>query len=93
MTSETMQKLDAQLAEICTDCSIDPTAKIPVVIRVAGDRFGEATSTVAGAGGTVRHQFRRLGAIAAWVPLAAIEMVAQQPFVSSMEMQQQFSMA
>jgi hypothetical protein len=88
-----MQKLDAHLAGIFLDCPLDLSATIPVVIRVEGNQLREVSALIQELGGRIRHQLMRLEIIAAWVPLNAVERIAEQSAVRAMEMEQEFSAA
>jgi len=84
-------KLDASLTEMCDQFA--STARMPVVIRCERDALPYIVGQVIEYGGKVRREVATIGAIAAWLPLVALEKLTASDKVRSIELEQEFIIA
>jgi hypothetical protein len=88
------EKLDEPLAELCNGGrGLVRSERIPVLVRCHADALAEVAALVARLGGTVRHQLRLVSALAAWIPLCAVQALAQDDAVRHLELEQSFTAA
>lgn len=88
------EKLDEPLAQLCNNGrGLAPSERFPVVLRCDSGAMEYLAGRIEQLGGTVRHQLRIVSALAAWVPLNAIETLAQENCVVQMELVQTFKIA
>lgn len=88
------EKLDGPLAQLCNgERGLSPSARFPVIVRYQGGALAEVSERVAQLGGTIRHKLSLLSAIAAWIPLSAIEQLAKDDDVREIELSQEFTIA
>ena len=87
------EKLDQPLAELCNRQHFASSALVPIVIRSTPAEAPGIVAAVQQLGGKVRRQVDFVGAIAAWVPLAAVADLARSAAVRSLELEQQFTIA
>jgi len=88
-TGTPSDKLDYGLARLMGEASVDESARIPVVIRVADDGSVDVVQgALADLSGEVRHVFRRLRAVSAWVRLGSVRSLADLDYVSLLELVQ-----
>lgn len=88
------EKLDEPLAQLCNDGrGLAPSARVPIVVRCETNHTADVENQVTRLGGTIRHHLELVSALAIWLPLSAIEMLAQSPNVRHMELVQQFTIA
>ena len=80
-------KLDEPLAQLCNG-GLAPQGRVAILVRCDRESVAEVSEHVARLGGTVRHQLLRIGAIAAWMPLSAVEPVARLTDVLRLELEQ-----
>lgn len=92
LSAPLVDKLDEPLAQLCNGGFADQ-GRVAVLVRCQRDAISEIAQQVRDLGGTVRHQLRLVGAIAAWLPLNAIEPLARDADVSRLELEQSFTIA
>jgi hypothetical protein len=95
MTKQLDSKLDARLHERFAEAreQLSDDSTLPVVIRCDREVVNEIVARVNAIGGKVRHQMNLIGAVAAWLPLRAIEKLGSMPEVRSLEMEEQYHIA
>ncbi len=87
------EKLDMPLAELCNGGELAPSARIPVIVRCDPETVGAISDRIPELGGSVRHQLKLLGAIAAWVPLVALSELTARHDIRGIELEQTFTIA
>lgn len=86
MTEVELAKLDDALSVLLATAHIAESQKIPVAIQASVGQLESVVSAVGHHGGTVRHVLRPLNAVAAWIPIGAVAIVAALEFVDEIEM-------
>jgi hypothetical protein len=66
---------------------------VPVVVRCDSAAIDLVAELIIRLGGTIRHQLRIVSALAAWIPLNAVEELAQDAGVNRLELVQNFTIA
>jgi hypothetical protein len=85
-------KLDEQLAQLCSG-HYSSQGRVAILVRCDSDAIADVAESVEALGGTIRHRLNRIGAIAAWLPLTAVEPVARHAKVSRLDLEQSFTIA
>jgi hypothetical protein len=81
------EKLDHRLAHLVGDQSgFAPDQHVPVAIVTASGELDEIAREVERLGGSVRHMLTLVDAVSAWVPIAAIEILAAMAIVRELEL-------
>jgi hypothetical protein len=94
ISASEMGKLDAPLTELCDGSrGLAPNGRIPVLVKCDKDSLGRITATVNDLGGVVRHQLNLVGALATWLPLSAVAIIANEQSVQHLELEQSFTIA
>jgi len=83
-------KFDAPLMAMWSAPDLEPSARIPIVVRSDSSHVSELASFVTTLGATVRHRIGTFGMLAAWVPIGAIVPIARDPRVRAIELEQEF---
>lgn len=87
------EKLDLPLAEVCNAREFAASARVPVIVRCEIDAIAAIAAQISALGGTVRHRLSIVGAVAAWLPLFAVAVLAKNEAVRLMELEQEFTAA
>jgi len=88
------EKLDEPLAQLCNNGrGLAPSERVPVVVRCDPAALERVADHVVRLGGKVRHQLRIVSALAAWIPLNAIEELARDSEIDHLELVQEFTLA
>ena len=85
-------KLDEPLAQLCNG-GLAPRGRVAILVLCDRDAVEAVSQQVSRLGGTARHQLLRIGAIAAWMPLSAVEPLARLASVLRLELEQSFTIA
>jgi|HubBroStandDraft_6_1064221.scaffolds.fasta_scaffold22653_2 hypothetical protein len=83
-------KCDAPLTAMWAARDLEPSARIPIVVRGDPGYVIELANFVTALGATVRHRIELFGAVAAWVPIDAIVAIVRDPRVRTIELEQAF---
>ena len=87
-------KMDEPLAELCDGGrGVLPSARVPVLVKCQPGALDEIGIRIESLGGSIRHHLQLVDAIAAWVPLVAVESIATDNRVYFLELEQSFTTA
>ncbi len=85
-------KLDEQLSQLCSG-HYSAQGRVAILVRCDRDAIAEVAERIVAFGGSIRHRLSRVGAVAAWLPLTAVEPIARMSNVTRLDLEQSFSIA
>ena len=88
-----LDKIDDRLARVLNTHSLNPDEKMPIALLTDPSHFDAVIAAVQDLGGTVRHRLAVVGAVVAWVPIRAVESLADLRVVSEIELDHQVHIA
>jgi hypothetical protein len=87
-------KIDAPLAALCNGPLTGPAARMPIVIRYEPTQeIEEIVARIVSLGGEIRHRLGFICAVAAWLPLKAVEPLSQHGGIRQLQLEQEFTIA
>jgi hypothetical protein len=92
MKRDAMMKVDEQLQKLREELDADVT-RLPVMVKCDKGSLDAVAQLVASLGGTVRHRVSLINTIAAWLPLSAVDTLAERDDVRNLHLEQEFNAA
>jgi hypothetical protein len=92
-TADNLAKLSDDLAYLLGESIYAANQSVPVAISAQGEQFAALIELIERLGGTVRYVLEFSGSVAAWLPIGAVELLAEYEIVQEIELDQRVHIA